>query len=87
MLQCEKLGKSYAGRSIFQGVGLTLGAGVYALQGENGIGKSTLLGLLAGALTADAGNIWINGISLLKTPHWLDDTCRMHPMRARSTRL
>ena len=68
MLRFEGLGKSYGTRAIFQSAHLNLDTGVYALQGPNGIGKSTLLGLLAGALPADAGDVWIDGVSLTHAP-------------------
>ena len=68
MLRFEGLGKSYGARAIFQSAHLSLDTGVYALQGPNGIGKSTLLALLAGALPADAGDVWIDGVSLTHAP-------------------
>ena len=60
MLRVEGLSKSYGGRTIFHHANLNLGPGVYALQGPNGIGKSTLLGMLASALPADSGEVWID---------------------------
>ena len=68
MLRFEGLSKSYGWRSIFQGIHDDLAPGVYALQGANGSGKSTLLAILAGALAADAGEVWIDGISLHQHP-------------------
>ncbi len=68
MLRCESLAKSFAGKVIFEDVSLELDSGVYALQGRNGIGKSTLLALLAGAQTPDAGEAWIAGASLSGSP-------------------
>ena len=38
------------------------------MRGTNGIGKSTLLRLLAGAQPADAGRVWIDGIDLMQAP-------------------
>ena len=68
MLRFEGLCKSYGGHPIFHHAHLNLVPGVYALQGSNGIGKSTLLSLLAGALPADAGEIWIDDISMTHAP-------------------
>jgi ABC-2 type transport system ATP-binding protein len=68
MLRFEGLGKSYGERTIFHQFRLSLGAGIYALQGANGIGKSTLLSILAGAQPADAGEVWIDGLSLTQSP-------------------
>jgi len=68
MLRFEGVCKSYGWRSIFQGIHDDLAPGVYALQGANGSGKSTLLAILAGAIPADAGEVWVDGISLHQHP-------------------
>lgn len=68
MLKFEKLYKSYGRHTLFNGVSNHLGCGVYALQGPNGIGKSTLLKLLAGAMLPDSGEVWIGNASLTQSP-------------------
>lgn len=68
LLACERLGASYQGREIFRSVNFAFAMGVHALRGTNGIGKSTLLRLLAGAQRADAGRVWIDGIDLMQAP-------------------
>lgn len=68
MLRCESLGKSFNGKPVFSNLSLELPPGAYALQGANGIGKSTLLRTLAGAQTPDSGQVWIGGASLLGDP-------------------
>ena len=73
MLDVRGLGKSFAGprpRTVFNGVDLSLAPGDYvAVMGESGIGKSTLLNLIAGLDSADEGSIRLDGIELTK----LDD--------------
>ena len=68
MLVLQQLSKTYAGarrRSVLQGVDLQLGAGEYiAVMGESGIGKSTLLNLIAGLDRPDAGSIRLDGVDL-----------------------
>ena len=68
MLVLDKLSKTYAGahgRSVLGGVHLTLAAGEYvAVMGESGIGKSTLLNLIAGLDKPDSGSIRLDGIEL-----------------------
>jgi putative ABC transport system ATP-binding protein len=68
MLVLEKLCKTFSGgrsRSVFAGVDLRLGAGEYvAVMGESGIGKSTLLNLVAGLDKPDAGSIRLDGVEL-----------------------
>lgn len=67
-LACAGLRASVRGRTIFAGLGLDLGPGGHALRGENGIGKSTLLRLLAGVQPIEAGHVLIDGIDLMRAP-------------------
>jgi putative ABC transport system ATP-binding protein len=68
VLVLDKLSKTYEGarsRSVLRGVDLVLAAGEYvAVMGESGIGKSTLLNLIAGLDKPDAGSIRFDGVDL-----------------------
>ena len=68
MLSIHALTKSYAGprpRTVFSDVSLELATGDYvAVMGESGIGKSTLLNLVAGLDHADSGSIQLDGTEL-----------------------
>jgi ABC-type multidrug transport system ATPase subunit len=66
LLRFKGLAVSYGRHAVFRSASLALAAGIYALQGPNGIGKSTLLRVLAGAQPADAGEVWIDGMSLMR---------------------
>jgi putative ABC transport system ATP-binding protein len=68
VLSIRQLAKTYAGprqRTVLAGVDLDLAPGDYvAVMGESGVGKSTLLNLIAGLDRADAGSIALDGIEL-----------------------
>jgi ABC-type sugar transport system ATPase subunit len=62
LLEMRGVGKRFPGVHALSDVSLTLSAGeVLVLVGENGAGKSTLMKILAGALQADVGEIFIEG--------------------------
>ena len=66
MLRLEGLAKSLpGGRVLFRDLDLAVGPGEFvAVMGESGVGKSTLLNLIAGLDAADAGEIVIGGRAL-----------------------
>ena len=76
MLSIQDLHKSYAGarpREVLRNVSLEVRRGEYvAIVGESGVGKSTLLNLLAGLDTPDSGVISLDGTELTA----LDDAAR-----------
>ncbi len=66
MLELRRLSKSYAnGRQVLNQLSYTLRAGEYvAIMGDSGVGKSTLLNLIAGLDTPDAGEILVGGVAM-----------------------
>ena len=68
MLSVRNLSKRFSGprsKTVLAGVSLDLGQGEYiAVMGESGIGKSTLLNLIAGLERPDAGHVSLNGTDL-----------------------
>ena len=76
MLSLQRVAKSYPAAdrpAVLAGVSLDLAAGEYvAIMGESGVGKSTLLNLIAGLDVPDAGRIVLDGADLAR----LDDTGR-----------
>ena len=81
LLELNGLAKSVPGpRLLFDGLRLTVGAGeIVAIMGESGVGKSTLLNLVAGLDLADAGSVAIGGRVL----DALDEDARTRLRRAR----
>jgi len=62
VLEMRGIGKDFPGVRALDGVDLDLCPGeIHGLVGENGAGKSTLLRILSGALTADRGQILVDG--------------------------
>jgi putative ABC transport system ATP-binding protein len=75
VLRLENLSKRYRRDRppIFERLNLTLQRGDYlAIMGESGVGKSTLLNLLAGLDEPDTGRVWLEDVDLCA----LDDDAR-----------
>ena len=68
MLILDAVSKTYEGpsaRTVLTSIDLHLAAGEYiAIMGESGVGKSTLLNLIAGLDVPDSGDVSLNGKSL-----------------------
>jgi len=83
MLDVRSITKSYggsSGRRVLDGIGLAVQPGEYvAIVGESGVGKSTLLNLIAGLDVPDSGQILLEGRDLAS----LDETARTRLRRAR----
>lgn len=83
MLAIRNLYKTYSGartRQVLRDIGLDVAAGRYvAIMGESGIGKSTLLNLIAGLDLPDSGSIKLDGTELTG----LDDATRTRIRRSR----
>lgn len=64
MINVSDLVFSYGKKQVFSGLSFSVPRGsVCGLLGENGVGKSTLLNLLVGALLARGGSISVNGFN------------------------
>ncbi|MDR1902027.1 MAG: sugar ABC transporter ATP-binding protein [Treponema sp.] len=62
VLDAKGISKSFPGVKALNNVGLTLNSGeIHCIVGENGAGKSTLVKILTGILTAEQGNLFIDG--------------------------
>jgi len=70
VIELAAVSKSYDGaapRRLFERLSVTFAAGEYvAVVGASGIGKSTLLNLIAGLERADAGSILVDGVDVAR---------------------
>ena len=64
MIQINNLTFSYSKNNVFRDLSLSLTKGnVYGLLGQNGVGKTTLLKLLAGLLKSTKETCMVNGFN------------------------
>lgn len=90
MIRIEKLGFSYGQVPVLKNITMSLEPGkIYGLLGENGVGKTTLLTLLAGLKKPLQGNIDIDGSApnsrtpqVLENQFYLADEMLPVPMKA-----
>jgi ATPase subunit of ABC transporter with duplicated ATPase domains len=77
MLRVANLGKSFGGRTLFEGVSLELNPGSrYGLVGANGSGKTTFVRIVAGDEPATDGNVILPArarMGVLRQDRFLDD--------------
>ncbi|CAB3857344.1 ABC transporter ATP-binding protein YxdL [Achromobacter deleyi] len=88
MLRIDNLTKRYGDYLVFQGLTHTFPPGCVALCEEDSTGKSSLLGIIAGVIAPDAGDVWIDGHSLTHAPQaararlaYVPDNCLTAPMQ------
>ena len=62
MLELVNLSKSYGGRTVLAALSHRFEPGEFvAIMGESGVGKSTLLNLIAGLDAPDGGEVRVDG--------------------------
>lgn len=86
MLRFDGLCKSYGARHVLRSLGHTCAAGAFVLRGPNGVGKSTLLRVLAGVIAPDSGGVWIDAVPMHSDPvaaklrlAYAPDECPVYP--------
>lgn len=68
-IEVHGLHKSYKDLHVLRGVDLAVPAGsIYALLGSNGAGKTTLVQIISTLLSADAGQVRVNGFDTAAQP-------------------
>lgn len=80
VLKLSGVGKRFGARTVLNAVSFEVAAGEYvAVIGESGIGKSTLLNVIAGLEPADSGSVLFEGTDLTR----LDDDTQTRLRRDR----
>jgi putative ABC transport system ATP-binding protein len=64
-LECRAISKAYGKRSVLHALDFQLAPGEYvAIMGDSGVGKSSLLNLIAGLDNPDSGTLFIDGTAM-----------------------
>jgi len=70
-IELQDVSKAFAGQRVLENISLTIGQGeIVALLGASGGGKSTLLNLISGLLSADSGQITLQGLPARQFTGW-----------------
>jgi len=74
MIEIENLRFRYKSRPVLDGVNLKLKEGkIYGLLGENGVGKTTLMKIIAGLLKGEGKNIVDGHVPFRREPDFLEE--------------
>ncbi len=76
ILKAEKLCKSYKDKQVLKDLDLVIEPGkIYGLIGRNGVGKTTLLGILTAQNTKDSGEVTYDGQPVWENQQALNNIC------------
>ena len=68
-LEVKNISKSFDGKPVLQDVSIELNEGeLVCLLGVSGGGKTTLFNVIAGLVTPERGNVFLNGEDITNTP-------------------
>jgi len=74
VISTRGLKRSFGSNNVLTGVDLSLGTGIHGLLGRNGVGKSTLLSIIAGQLRQSDGAVEVFGDTPFDNPATMDRT-------------
>lgn len=73
VIQLEGVNKRFDGQTVLENISLQVWPGeIVALLGASGGGKSTLLNIISGLLSADGGDITLQGENIARFSQWHD---------------
>jgi ABC-2 type transport system ATP-binding protein len=85
VVEVDAVSKSFRGTQALDGVSLRVAYGeIHALLGPNGAGKTTLLRILAGLMTPDGGEVYVDGLPTAGSPRALRNAIGLVPAGDRS---
>ena len=69
LVRTDELVRTYHGRAVVDGVGITVGAGeIVGLLGPNGAGKTTTFYMIVGLIQPTRGRVFFRGIDVTRLP-------------------
>lgn len=74
-IHTSQLARTFGTKTVLNGVDLDLGPGIHGLLGRNGVGKSTLLRIIAGQLKPTSGTVEVFGERPFDNGSVMDRTC------------
>lgn len=74
-IHTRDLTRRFRAKEVLTGVDLDLGPGIHGLLGRNGVGKSTLLRIVAGQLKPTSGTVEVFGQRPFDNVFVMDNTC------------
>lgn len=74
-IHTSQLTRRFRTKNVLNGVDLDLGPGIHGLLGRNGVGKSTLLRIIAGQLKPTSGTVEVFGERPFDNARVMDRTC------------
>lgn len=76
MLEIKDLNKSYGKNKVLTDINIDIEENkIYGLLGRNGVGKTTLLNLIASQIIKDSGEIKLNGEPIFENSKAMEDIC------------
>lgn len=76
MLEIKGLNKSYGSHRVLRDIDLEIEDNkIYGLLGRNGVGKTTLLKLIASQLNRNSGEIKLDGLEVFENEKAMEDLC------------